>query len=148
MNIQLKPIGIIHSPYKTKAQAPYQGCNSEEISEIELYDEFVEGATDLDSFSHLLVLYAFHQSEGYSLMVRTPYEEKLHGVFATRSPYRPNPIAVCVVRLISKEGKYLKVQGLDAVDGTPLLDIKPYIYDTDDTRDANMGWLEGKRKPK
>jgi formylmethanofuran dehydrogenase subunit E len=144
MKMEFKPIGIIHSPYKTRAQAPHQGCTSEDISEIELYDEYEEGATDLEGFSHLLVLYVFHQSEGYSLMVRTPHDEVPHGVFATRAPYRPNPIGVCVVRLLSRDGKFLKVKGLDAIDGTPLLDIKPHIPDVDQSQQVKLGWLEGK----
>lgn len=146
VKIELKPIGIIHSPYKTRAEAPYQGHSSESISEIELYDEYVEGAKDIDGFSHLLVTYYFHQSKDYSLIVRTPHDKTPRGVFATRSPNRPNPIAICVVKLISREGNLLKVKGLDAIDGTPLLDIKPYFAAIDFVQNATMGWAEGRFK--
>jgi formylmethanofuran dehydrogenase subunit E len=79
-------------------------------------------------------------------MVRTPHDKVPHGVFATRAPYRPNPIGVCVVRLLSRDGKFLKVKGLDAIDGTPLLDIKPHIPDVDQSQQVKLGWLEGKLK--
>ena len=147
MRMEFNPIGVIHSPYKARADAPHQGHSSESISEMELYEDYVEGLQDIDGFSHLLVTYYFHQSQGYSLIVRTPHDKEPHGVFATRSPNRPNPIAICVVELISREGKVLKVKGLDAVDGTPLLDIKPYFPAIDFVRNATMGWAEGKFKP-
>ncbi len=146
MKIEFSPIGIIHSPYKTRDEAPPQGRHLDKIGELELYDEFLEGATDIDGFSHLLVIYFFHLSEGYSLMTRTPWDEKPHGVFATRSPARPNGIGVCVVELLSRDGKFLKVKGLDAVDGSPLLDIKPYARGIDDAGEVKMGWLDGKLK--
>ena len=146
MRVEFKPIGVIHSPYKTRTEAPYQGCSSEDICEVELYDEYEEGANDVEGFSHLLVVYFFHQSRGYSLLVRTPWDEVRHGVFATRSPDRPNPIGICVVRLLSRDGKFLKVKGLDAVDSSPLLDIKPYLPDVDQTQEPKLGWLEHKLK--
>ena len=147
MKLEFDPIGIIHSPYKVKADAPHQGHSSEAISEIEVYDRYAEGLKDIDGFSHLLITYYFHQSQGYSLVVKTPHDEEPHGVFATRSPNRPNPIAICVVKLVSREGRFLKVEGVDAVDGTPLLDIKPYFPAIDFVRNATMGWAEDKFRP-
>ena len=144
--VEFKPIGVIHSPYRTRTEAPYQGCASEDTCEIELHDEYAEGARDIEGFSHLIVVYFLHQSRGYTLMVRTPWDEAPHGVFSTRSPDRPNPIGICVVRLLSRKGKLLKVKGLDAIDGSPLLDLKPYIPEVDQARRPKLGWLEGKLK--
>jgi formylmethanofuran dehydrogenase subunit E len=146
MRVEFKPIGVIHSPYKTRTEAPFQGRGSENTCEVELYDEYQEGATDIEGFSHLLVVYFFHQSRGCSLLVKTSWDKFRHGVFTTRSPDRPNPMGICVVRLLSRDGKFLKVKGLDAVDGSPLLDIKPYIPDVDQAQEPKLGWLEHKFK--
>ena len=146
MMVEFKPIGVIHSPYRTRAEAPYQGYASDDTCEIELHDEYTEGATDIEGFSHLIVVYFFHQSRRHTLMVRTPWDEAPHGVFSTRSPDRPNPIGICVVRLLSRKGKLLKVKGLDAIDGSPLLDLKPYISGVDQVRRPKLGWLEGRLK--
>ena len=127
MKLEITPIGVIHSPYKTRSEAPHQGYGSEAISEIEIFEKYEEGATDIENLSHILVVYYFHQSKGYSLMVMTPWDEFRHGVFATRSPDRPNSLGVCTAKLISREGRFLKVKGLDALDGSPLIDIKPLI---------------------
>jgi len=127
MKLQLIPIGVIHSPYKTRSEAPHQGYGSEVISEIEIFEDYEEGATDIENSSQILVVYYFHQSKGYSLMVMTPWDDVRHGVFATRSPDRPNPLGVCTAKLISRNGRFLTVSGLDALDGSPLIDIKPLI---------------------
>jgi tRNA-Thr(GGU) m(6)t(6)A37 methyltransferase TsaA len=147
MKIEFNSIGVIHSPYKARAEAPHQGHTSENVSEIEVYEQYAEGLKDIDAFSHLLIFYCFHRSRDYSLIVKTPHDSEPHGVFATRSPNRPNPVAICVVKLISRDGKLLKVKGLDAVDGTPLLDIKPYFPAIDFVQDATMGWAESKFRP-
>ena len=148
MIIEFKPIGVIHSSYKEPGGAPRQGASSEIISRIEIYEEFAGGLTDIDGFSHLLVLYYFHKSKGYRLMVKPPHDDKIHGVFATRSPHRPNGIGLCLVRLLSREGRFLTVKGLDAIEGTPLLDIKPYFPDLDLFENPQLGWTEGKLEPK
>jgi len=140
----LKPIGIIHSPYKNRGTAPYQGYKSEEISQIEVFREFEEGLKDIEGFSHIIVIYWFHKSQGYHLLVKTPWDESLHGLFTTRSPHRPCPLGLTVVELISREKNILMVKGLDAIDGTPLLDIKPYITEVDKRSVVKPGWLEGK----
>jgi len=127
MKFEITPIGVIHSPYKTRSEAPHQGYGSEAIAEIEIFEKYEEGATDIENLSNILVVYYFHQSKGYSLMVMTPWDDVRHGVFATRSPDRPNSLGVCTAKLISKEGRFLKVKGLDALDGSPLIDIKPLI---------------------
>jgi len=141
MKLELKPIGVIHSPYKKNGEAPPQDG---EVSEIVIFDEYERGLKDIGGFSHLQVFYWLHKSRGYSLSVRTPWDPEPHGLFTTRSPHRPNPIGYSVVQLISREACVLKVKGLDAIDGTPVLDIKPYIPKIDSKPKAKTGWLEGK----
>lgn len=141
---KLKPIGIIHSSYKNTGVAPYQGCKSEEISQIEIFKEFEEGLKDIEGFSHIIVIFWFHKSQEYHLLVRTPWDDVLHGLFATRSPHRPCPIGLTVVELISREENILRVKGLDAINDTPVLDIKPYVPSIDERSVVKSGWLEGK----
>jgi len=143
-SLELKPIGIIHSHYKNKGKAPYQGYKSEEISQIELFKEFEEGLKDIEGFSHIIVIYWFHKSQGYHLLVKTPWDDSLHGLFTTRSPHRPCPLGLTVVELVAREKNILKVKGLDAIDGTPLLDIKPYVPSIDEKLPIKSGWFEGK----
>lgn len=138
------PIGIIYSPYKEHKQAPRQGRNESAICEIEIFERYAAGLEDIDGFSHLILVYWFNRSEGYSLSVKTPWDQNSHGVFATRSPHRPNPIAICTVELLSHNGRSLKVKWLDALDKTPLLDIKPYMPGVDAVTEAHSGWLTGK----
>ncbi len=135
---EVKPIGIIRSLYETKEEAPRQG--GEVISEIEIFDAFEDGLKDIDGFSHLHVFYWLHQSVQYSLSVKTPWDEPHHGLFATRSPNRPNPLGYSVVQLIRREKNVLKVKGLDAIEGTPVVDIKPYFPDIDARPKASRGW--------
>lgn len=139
-------IGVIHSPYKMPAECPRQASKSVQIAEIEVFEEFAGGLKDIDGFSHIVVLYWLHKSQGYSLLVVTPWDAKPHGVFTTRSPRRPNPIGLSVVELIERKGNILRVKGIDACDGTPLLDIKPYVpeFDEKEMREVKIGWLEGK----
>jgi tRNA-Thr(GGU) m(6)t(6)A37 methyltransferase TsaA len=125
---------------------PYQGCGREEIGEVEVFEQFAEGLKDIEGFSHIVLIYWFHKSRGYSLMVRTPWDTTPHGLFTTRSPNRPCPLGLSVVRLVAREGNTLKVKDLDAIDGTPLLDIKPYVPTVDEKSDIKVGWLEGKLK--
>ena len=140
INVDLKIIGTIHSPYKTRAEAPRQG--TDEICEIEIDEGFSEGLKDIEGFSHIHVFYWLNKSEGYNLIVRTPWQETPHGVFVTRSPNHPNPIGYSVVELIERKNNILKVKGLDAIEGTPLIDIKPYIKKIDLKKDAKSGWSE------
>jgi formylmethanofuran dehydrogenase subunit E len=143
-SLELKPIGIIHSPYKNRRAAPYKGYRSEEISQVEVFEEFEEGLTDIEGFSHIIVIYWFHKSQGYRLLVKTPWDDALHGLFATRSPNRPCPLGLTVAELVAKEKNILKVKGLDAIDGTPLLDIKPYVTAADEMSVVKSGWLADK----
>jgi len=143
-SLKLKPIGIIHSPYKNTGEAPYQGDKSVGISQIEVFKEFEEGLKDIEGFSHIIVIYWFHESQGYHLLVKTPWDDILHGLFTTRSPHRPCPLGLTVVELLNREKNVLIVKGLDAIEGTPLLDIKPYIPGVDERSIIKLGWLEGK----
>jgi len=137
---KLQVIGFIQSPYKTLAQAPFQG--NDQISKIELKNEFVDGLMDIDGFSHLHVFYWLHKSYDYNLIVKTPWDIKKHGLFTTRSPHRPNPIGYAVVELVDRNENILIVKGLDAIDGTPVIDIKPYIEKCDCKTKSFSGWLE------
>ena len=143
-SLKLTPIGIIHSPYKNMGDVPHQGYKSEEISQIELFREFEKGLKDIEGFSHIIVIYWFHKSQGYHLLVKTPWDESLHGLFTTRSPHRPCPLGLTVVELLARENNVLKVKGLDAIDSTPLLDIKPYIPLIDEKSVVKPGWFEGR----
>jgi tRNA-Thr(GGU) m(6)t(6)A37 methyltransferase TsaA len=138
--MKLKPIGIIYSPYKDRKECPPQG--REEICEIGILEQYAEGLKDIDGFSHLILLYWLHSAKDYSLLVKTPWNSELHGLFATRSPNRPNPIGFSVVELIEINGNRLKVKGLDAMEGTPLLDIKPYLPEIDAKSNVRIGWVK------
>lgn len=137
--LRIRRIGIIRSPYKTRAEAPRQGKN--ETAEIEFDDAFSEGLKDIERFSHLHIFYYLNRSEGYTLTTTTPWDDETHGVFATRSPHRPTPLGYAVVELLERKGNVLKVRGLDAIDGTPVIDIKPYSPRIDAKPLANRGWF-------
>lgn len=138
------PIGLIHSPFTTKEQTPIQPNRSQALGQVELLPEFEEGLQDLDGFSHIMVLYYFHHAEpGYDLMVTPFLDDKPKGLFATRFPRRPNPIGLSVVRLVRREGRVLHVEGIDVLDGTPVLDVKPYVPPFDAFPGATLGWLDG-----
>ena len=138
--MQLKFIGIIHSPYKDRKESPPQG--REEICWIEIFDQYAEGLKDVDGFSHMILLYGLNQSKNFDLLVKTPWDSEPHGVFATRSPNRPNPIGFSVVELVEINGNRLKVKGLDALEGTPLIDIKPYLPEIDAKSNVRVGWVQ------
>ena len=126
MNYQIEPIGVVHSPYKVRTEAPHQGRFSDTVSEIEIFDAYTEGLKDIEKHPHLIVLSWFNRSDRTFLSATPPHTGVEHGVFATRSPERPNPVGLCVVELIGREGTRLRVRGLDSIDGTPVIDLKPY----------------------
>ncbi|SHM15499.1 tRNA-Thr(GGU) m(6)t(6)A37 methyltransferase TsaA [Caldanaerovirga acetigignens] len=144
--MELMPIGKIHSPYRTVKEAPRQGRLSDDISEIEIYPKFCGGLEGIESASHLIVLYWCHLASRDTLQTRTPFGPEIRGVFACRSPSRPNPIAFCVAELLEVRENRLVVKGLDAVDGSPLIDIKPYSSDLDSISGACIGWFEKSKK--
>lgn len=136
-----QPIGFVRSPYKDTAVIP-KGLGARHDAEgiLEILREFEPGLTDLEGFSHLFVLWVFDRSDGYDLFGRTPIDERPHGVFSTRSPRRPNPIGLTVVELLRREGGSLHVRGIDMLDGTPILDIKPYMSSIPHEK-LRRGWL-------
>ncbi|MBX3728512.1 MAG: tRNA (N6-threonylcarbamoyladenosine(37)-N6)-methyltransferase TrmO [Candidatus Sumerlaeia bacterium] len=143
MSLVLRPIGIIHTPYKTREGMPIQptGCAGS-LGEVEVFVEFREGLCDLEGFSHLILIYHFHLSEGFNLRVVPFLDEATRGVFATRAPRRPNPIGLSVVALESIQNGRLTIRNADILDGTPLLDIKPLVPQFDMPADVRTGWLE------
>ena len=146
MEILMHPIGIIHSPFTDKSQTPIQASRSQAKGVVEVYPEYAEGLQDLEGFSHIFLLYAFHESSGYSLLVKPFLDDHLRGLFATRYPARPNPIGLSVVRLTARQGNTLEIEGVDMLDGTPLLDIKPYVTDFDVRTDTCSGWYPARNK--
>jgi len=137
-----KPIGVIYSPFKMPKGTPIQPKSAKEIKgKVVINEEYKEGLKDLEGFSHIILIYHFHLIRGYSLIVKPYMDDNLHGVFATRAPKRPNAIGISVVKLLNIEGNVLEVEDVDIVDGTPLLDIKPYVPDFDIRRVEKIGWL-------
>ena len=138
---EMKPIGFVRSSYSDTSQVPNGlGARHEAEGVIEIDPQFAEGLKDIEGFSHLYVIWAFDRSSGYELVGPTPADDKPHGVFATRSPYRPNPIALSVVELLRRDGARLHVRGVDMLDGTPILDIKPYLSNVAPEK-LRRGWL-------
>jgi len=148
--MKINPIGIIHSPYKQKIGTPIQTAFSDDgEGTVEIFTRFKRGLKDLDGFSHIILIYHFHESEGYSLLCRPFLDDVERGLFATRAPRRPNPIGLSIVRLKAIKDNILSVSSLDMLDETPLLDIKPYIPQFDSPETRKVGWFEkafGKRK--
>lgn len=144
--VQLKPIGTIHTPFKYKKDTPIQPAKSKALGQIEVFKKYQEGLEDIDGFSHLILLYKFHKSKGYRLKVKPFLDNKKRGVFATRFPKRPNQIGLTVVKLVKRKNNILIVKGIDVIDGTPLLDVKPHIPEFRSINKIKIGWLEGKIK--
>ncbi len=139
--MQLTPIGVIHSPYQQRGDAPRQGRLSDNEITLEIYPQFVAALKDVSRCSHLIVLYWGDRANRETLQSRTPFSEAPVGVFSSRSPNRPNPIAFCVADLIRQEGHRLIVRGVDALDGSPLLDIKAYVPALDAIPQAGNGHI-------
>jgi len=137
-------IGTIRTPYFTKEEAPIQGAfRPDAVGTIEIGPEYAPGLQDIDGFTHLILLYEFDRVADVELVRQTFLGDEPHGLFATRHPARPNPIGLTVVRLLGREGTTLTVAGIDVLDRTPLLDIKPYIPRFDSAPEASEGWLAG-----
>lgn len=139
---RFSPIGTIHSPYTEEQGMPIQGAFSDARGVVEVDPGFKDGLQDIAGFSHLILVYQFHAAEAYDLAVQPFMEDNEHGVFATRAPRRPNPIGMSVVKLESVDDGRLSVSGIDVIDGTPLLDIKPFVPAFNGVEDAKIGWLE------
>jgi len=152
MNSQLHPIGIIHSPFKTKEDCPIQNAYSSGAKgTVELFNHYAEGLKDVESFSHIILLYEFDQAGDIKLVRPTFLDDETHGIFSSRHPCRPNGIGLSIVNLLKRNGNVLEVGAIDVIDGTPLLDIKPYIPRFDCFPEASEGWVGSKEwrpKPK
>ncbi len=136
-----RPIGFVRTPFSETKQIPKgPGAKHEEEGVLEVLPEFAAGLKDIEGFSHLYVLWAFHRSTDYDLVGTPPTDDRPHGVFATRSPRRPNPIALTVVELLRRDGAKLHVRGVDMLDGTPILDLKPYLSSVPPEK-LRRGWL-------
>ena len=142
--IQYEPIGVIHTPFNSPEGMPLQPAGASGIrGEVEVFPEYRAGLKDLGGFSHVILLYHFHRSKQFRLEVVPFLDSETRGLFATRAPNRPNPIGLSVVRLLGIEGGILRIENVDILDGTPLLDIKPYVPVFDEQTSVRTGWLEG-----
>ncbi|MFH1403090.1 MAG: tRNA (N6-threonylcarbamoyladenosine(37)-N6)-methyltransferase TrmO [Candidatus Altiarchaeota archaeon] len=137
-------IGVIHTPFKTLDGIPIQASRSDASGEVEVFQEYSEGLSDIEGFSHIILLYHLHKSAERLLKVKPFLDDVQRGVFSTRAPWRPNPIGISTVELLGRKDNLLKVNGVDVLDGTPLLDIKPYVPEFDWRENIRIGWLDGK----
>lgn len=145
MAITFEPIGIIHTPFQEKEGMPIQSSGAEGVqAHVIINKEYVDGLVDLNGFSHIILIYYFHKAHGFNLRTKPFLDEKKRGVFATRAPKRPNGIGVSVVKLLTIEDNILHVENVDILNGTPLLDIKPYIPAFDVFNVHQTGWINDK----
>jgi tRNA-Thr(GGU) m(6)t(6)A37 methyltransferase TsaA len=140
MEFVMHPIGEIHTPFVDKRDTPIQPSRSTAAGQVVVYPAYADGLRDLDGFSHIILLYVFHRSADYALRVTPFLDDQERGLFATRYPARPNPIGLSIVRLLALHDRVLEIEGADMLDGTPLLDIKPYVPDFDMRTDVRTGW--------
>ncbi len=145
MEFIMRPIGVIHTPFTDKRETPIQPARSQAAGQVEVVEAYADGLADVEGFSHIVLLYVFDRAEGYALRVQPFLDDELRGVFATRYPRRPNPIGLSIVRLVSRCDNVLHILGADMLDGTPLLDIKPYVPDFDAHPEAKTGWYDHRR---
>jgi tRNA (adenine37-N6)-methyltransferase len=146
MEYIMQTIGTIYSPFTQLEGMPIQASRSQAIGQVSIFPQYAEGLEGLEGFSHIFLLYAFHCSTGYELTVKPFLDDVQHGLFATRFPFRPNPLGLSLVRLISCRGNILVIEGVDVLDGTPLLDIKPYVQEFDVRTGTRSGWYETRSK--
>jgi len=147
-SVTYRPIGIIRSPHTVREETPIQPVYAKGVAgRAEVFPEFAEGLADLEGFSHLILIYHFHRAGGVKLTVTPFLEDAEHGVFATRAPCRPNPIGLSVVRLLRREGTVLHLADVDVLDGTPLLDVKPYVERFDRRDGVRSGWQDRVDEP-
>jgi tRNA-Thr(GGU) m(6)t(6)A37 methyltransferase TsaA len=143
-SITYHPIGVIHSPFKETAGMPIQAAAAVGVSgTIDLEPAFAEGLVDIAGFSHLILLYHFHLARETNLTVTPFLDDRSHGIFATRAPTRPNPIGLSIVALVAVNGATLAIADVDVVDGTPLLDVKPWVPEFDVRTNSRIGWMGG-----
>jgi tRNA-Thr(GGU) m(6)t(6)A37 methyltransferase TsaA len=148
MEFCMKPIGVIHTPFKESIGTPIQSSRSTASGEIEVFSEYEAGLESIEGLSHLILIYVFHNAlDSKELMVKPFLDDALHGIFSTRFYRRPNPIGLSVVRLNQRNGLLLKIQNVDMLDGTPLLDIKPYVPEFDVHTVEKLGWYANRAHP-
>jgi tRNA-Thr(GGU) m(6)t(6)A37 methyltransferase TsaA len=141
----MNPIGVIHTPFENLEGMPIQPVGAEQIKgQVVVDPQYADGLADIEGFSHLILIYAFHQSKGFQLIVKPFLDDRMRGLFATRAPRRPNPIGLSIVALLRREQNILHVSNIDVVNGTPLLDVKPFVPAFDAPQATAIGWLEGK----
>lgn len=141
--IKLKPIGVIHTPYKDFSEVPIQGRFGKDVTgQVELFSRYQKGLKDVEGFSHLILVYHFDRAKEETLLGRPFLEDQLHGIFAIRSPMRPNHIGISVVKLEKIKGNIITFSEVDILDNTPLLDIKPYVSYFDSRENVRNGWLK------
>ena len=146
MEIKYQPIGFIHSPFTDLENMPIQPAGKASgPGTVDILPEFSEGLKDVDGFSHVILIYHLHKVRRYQLTVTPFLDQQPRGIFATRAPTRPNPVGISVVKLLKVEGNRLYVDEVDILDGTPLIDLKPYVPEFDVRSDARAGWLEKAR---
>lgn len=147
MKIAFSTIGQIHSPFHHIEGMPIQPSGAKDIEgTVEVHAKYADGLSDIEAFSHIILIYVFHRAEGFQLQVKPFLDDSVHGVFATRAPRRPNPVGISIVELLKRDGNVLLVKGVDVLDGTPLLDIKPYVPAFDVFQVSSVGWLEKKQQ--
>jgi len=143
MKIEYRPIGFVRSPHETSSGTPIQPSRARGVEgTVEIEETYVEGLADLDGFSHIILICHLHKASPFKLKVVPYLDTELRGLFATRAPSRPNPIGLSVVRLLEIDGRQLRIEGVDLLDGTPVLDIKPYIREFDEETELRCGWLD------
>ncbi len=143
MEFCITPIGTIHTPFDDLEGMPIQPTGAATVQGTIVMDkEYEQGLNDLEGFSHIILLYHFHRSKGYKLMVKPFLDDHKRGLFSTRAPKRPNPIGLSIVRLMKRDKNKLYIEGIDVLNGTPLIDIKPYVPGFDTKEVTSIGWLE------
>ncbi len=145
MKIELNPIGIIHTPFKTVENMPIQPSAAKDVTgTIEIFHEYADGLCDLDGFSHIYIIFHLHKVKSYKLKVIPFLDTVERGIFATRSPARPNAVGLSVAEIVSVKENIIEIRGVDMLDGSPVIDIKPFVPDFDDYGKIRIGWFEGK----
>jgi tRNA-Thr(GGU) m(6)t(6)A37 methyltransferase TsaA len=143
VKIEYHPIGVVHSPHESSQGAPIQPSRARGIEgEVQIDERYAEGLSDLDGFSHIILICHLHKASDFKLKVVPYLDTELRGLFATRAPSRPNPIGLSIVRLLGIDGTTLRIEDVDLLDGTPVLDIKPYVREFDDEPEVRCGWLD------
>jgi tRNA-Thr(GGU) m(6)t(6)A37 methyltransferase TsaA len=148
MEILMKAIGVIHTPFQEKIGVPIQSSRSEIVGTVEVFPQYLDGLDGIDEFSHIYLLYELHRAEPFeSLKVQPFLDDQSHGIFATRFPVRPNPLGISVVQITGRKDNLILFKGADMLDGTPLLDIKPYIPEFDIFSVSKIGWYAKRAHP-